>query len=47
MASILVNSLTRLYESGKLDKEQIGERVEKGSITPEEYEKITGEAYES
>lgn len=45
--SILVNSLTRLYESGRLTKEQIKERVEKGSINEEEYQKITGEAYES
>lgn len=45
--SILVNSLTRLYEAGRLTKEQIKERVEKGSITTDEYEEITGEAYES
>lgn len=45
--SILVNSLTRLYESGRLTKEQIKERVEKGSINEKEYQEITGEAYES
>lgn len=45
--SILVNSLTRLYESGRLTKEQIKERVEKGSINEEEDQEITGEAYES
>ena len=45
--SILVNSLTRLYESGRLTKEQIKERVENGSINEEEYQEITGEAYES
>lgn len=45
--SILVNSLTRLYESGRLTKEQIKERVEKGSINEEEYQEITGEAYKS
>lgn len=45
--SILVNSLTRLYEAGRLTKEQIRERVEKGSINEEEYQEITGEAYES
>lgn len=45
--SILVNSLTRLYESGRLTKEQIKERVEKGSINEGEYQEITGEAYES
>lgn len=44
-SSTLVKSLTRLYESGKLTKEQIAERVEKGTITPDDYEQITGEAY--
>ena len=43
--SILVNSLKRLYEGGSLTKEQIAQRVQKGSITPEEYQYITGEAY--
>lgn len=43
-SSTLVKSLTRLYESGKLSKEQIAERVEKGTITPDDYEQITGEA---
>ena len=47
MASILVNSLKRLYESSKLTKEQIAERVEKGSIDAEEYAYITGEEYEA
>lgn len=45
MASILAGSLKRLYEGGRLTKEQIGERVEKGSITPEDYAYVTGEAY--
>lgn len=45
MASILINSLTRLYKSGQLTKEQIGERVAKGTITPEDYKAITGEDY--
>lgn len=45
MASILIESLTRLYKAGRLTKEQIAERVEKGSITPEDYEVITGEPY--
>lgn len=47
MASILVNSLKRLYESGRLTKEQIAERVKKGSISPEDYAYITGEEYEA
>lgn len=44
-SSTLVKSLTRLYESGKLTKEQIAERVEKGTITHDDYEKIIGVAY--
>lgn len=44
-SSTLVKSLTRLYENGKLSKEQIAERVEKGTITPDDYEQITGEVY--
>ena len=43
---ILVESLKRLYEKGRLTKEQIVERIEKGSITAEEYEYITGEKYQ-
>ena len=46
MASMLINSLKRLYKSGQLTKEQIAERVEKGTISPEDYEAITGESYE-
>ena len=40
---ILVESLKRLYAKGTLTKEQIAERVEKTSISAEEYEYITGE----
>lgn len=47
MASILVDSLTRLYRSGKLTKTQIAKRVTKGTITPEDYEAITGKAYQT
>ena len=43
---MLVESLKRLFEKGTLTKEQIGERVEKGSISAEEYEYIAGEAME-
>lgn len=42
---ILVESLKRLYKKGRLTKEQIVERIEKGIITEEEYEYITGEKY--
>ena len=44
MANILVSSIKRLYNSGKLTKEQVAERVEKGSITAADYGEITGEA---
>lgn len=46
MASILVNSLKRLYTVGKVTKEQIRDRVERGIITEMDYETITGEKYE-
>lgn len=42
----LVKSLKRLYESGRLTKEQIVQRVEKGTIDTEDYEYITEETYE-
>ena len=42
----LVESLKRLYKAERLTKEQIKERVEKGTITKEEYKEITGEEYE-
>lgn len=44
---ILVESLKRLYEKGRLTKEQIAERVERGTITDEEYAYIVGEPYEA
>lgn len=44
--SILVNSLTRLYKSGRLTKEQVVDRVKKGTITEDEYAVIAGETYE-
>lgn len=46
MASILIDSLKRLYEAGRLSKEQVRERVAKGTITEEDYEKVAGEAYQ-
>lgn len=44
-SNILINSLKRLYTDGQLTKEQVAERVAKGSIAQGDYEKITGEAY--
>ena len=38
---ILVESLKRMYKKGTLTKEQISERVAKGSISADEYEYIT------
>ena len=46
MASILVNSLKRLYAAGRVTKEQIRERAEKGTITGADYQEIIVEAYE-
>lgn len=42
---ILVNSLKRLYRSGRLTKDDIKERVKRGTITEAEYKYITGEDY--
>lgn len=38
----LVESLKRLYDAGRLTLEQIQERLEKGTITQEEYDYIVG-----
>ena len=38
----LVESLKRLYEDGRLTKERLLQRVEKNTITIEEYNYITG-----
>jgi len=40
---ILVESLRRLYKAGRLTLEQIQERLNKGTITQEEYEYIIGD----
>lgn len=42
---MLVESLKRMYKKGTLTKEQISERVAKGSISADEYEYITGEKF--
>lgn len=38
----IVESLKRLYEQGRLTQEQLADRVEKGTITIEEYNEIVG-----
>lgn len=45
MARTLVESLKRLYEKDRLTKEQVAERVTKGSISADEYQYIIGEEY--
>ena len=42
---ILVESLKRLYNSGKVSKKDIKDRVVSGKITEDEYEYIVGEKY--
>lgn len=44
--SMLTDSLTRLYKSGRISLETMKGRVKKGTITAEEFEKITGVKYE-
>ncbi len=50
---ILVESLKRMYKNGQIGKspsitkEQVVERVKRGSISEAEYEYITGEKFES
>lgn len=43
--STLVESLKRLFSKNRLTLEQVRERVEKGTITEEEFKYITGEDY--
>ena len=45
MASILVESMKRLYQSRKITKANVSARVESGKITEDEYEYIVGEKY--
>ncbi len=35
-------SIKRLYDNGRIDDKQLSERVEKGTITLEEYNEIIG-----
>ena len=43
--SILVESLKRLYDAGRVTKKQLKDCVESGVITEENYKHITGEDY--
>ena len=45
MASILVESMKRLYQSGKITKVSVKARVKSRKITEDEYEYIVGEKY--
>lgn len=38
----IAESIKRLYEQGRLTSEQLTQRVEKGTITLEEYNEIIG-----
>ena len=38
----VAESIKRLYEQGRLTDEQLSQRVEKGTITLEEYNEIIG-----
>lgn len=42
---ITIESLKRLYKSGRITKEQVAERVTFNRITEQEYKYITGEDY--
>ena len=46
MNIVTLNSMKRLYENGRVTKEDIIYRVVNGTLTTEEYLKITGEVYE-
>ena len=45
MASILVESMKRLYQDGKITKENVSARVKSGKIAVDDYEYIVGEKY--
>ena len=47
MVSILVESMKRLYQGGKITKENVKVRVESGKIAMDDYEYIVGEKYKS
>lgn len=41
----IVNSLKRLYISGRVNKEKLRSMVEKGQINSNDYKEITGDNY--
>lgn len=41
----IVESLNRLYKAGRITEEVLRARVEKGTITEEEFAYITGKEY--
>lgn len=45
MVSILVESMKRLYQSGKITNSNVSTRVKTGKITEDDYEYIVGEKY--
>lgn len=46
MAQSIFEATRNLYRRGKITKAKVAELVEKGLLTPEEYELITGDVYE-
>lgn len=46
MNAVIIRSMKRLYEKGLKTKEEFIERVEKGTLTKDEYKIITGEEFE-
>lgn len=47
MNAVIIRSMKRLYEKGAKTKEEFIERVEKGTLTKDEYKIITGEDYKA
>lgn len=43
----IVASLTRLYKANKINNDVLKTRVQKGTITKDEYKEITGEEYKN
>ncbi len=43
----MYRKVKRLYDLGLYTAEQVKDFADRGKITPEQYEKITGEKYES
>lgn len=43
----IMASLARLYRAGKINNDVLKARVQKGTITEDEYKEITGEEYKN